>query len=189
MKKRRRFSFREWEYKQTTFLLLSIVFFLLILRTAYVQQFLLSFQELGIFGALIAGAFFVVTFTTVPAGVVLAKLLPSIGAAPLALYAGLGALVGDLILLLILRKGLIQELQPLFRKVRRSGFGKLVRHRYLSWLGPVVGIIALLLPLPDELGVALLGIVKLKIWQFILVSFVLNTISFYLLFRGIMWLF
>jgi hypothetical protein len=52
------------------------------------------------------------------------------------------------------------------------------------WLLPLVGAIIIASPLPDEPGVAMLGISKIRRWVFTVVVFFLNTIGVYFLMRA-----
>jgi hypothetical protein len=45
---------------------------------------------------------------------------------------------------------------------------------YFGWLAPVVGALVIASPLPDELGITLLGIARLRNWQFVVLSFIFN---------------
>jgi len=50
----------------------------------------------------------------------------------------------------------------------------------LGWTLPVIGAIIIASPFPDEIGVSLVGISKIKTYQFLLVSFILNAIGIFL---------
>ena len=57
----------------------------------------------------------------------------------------------------------------------------LVHTKYFSWTLPILGAIIIASPLPDEMGVGLMGISKLKTSKFILLSFILNAIGIFLI--------
>ena len=57
----------------------------------------------------------------------------------------------------------------------------LIHTKYFSWTLPVLGAVIIASPLPDEMGVGLMGISKLKTSQFILLSFVLNSIGIFII--------
>jgi len=59
-------------------------------------------------------------------------------------------------------------------------FKKVLHTKYFSWTLPVIGAIIIASPFPDEIGVSLMGISKMKTYQFILISFLLNAIGIFL---------
>jgi len=48
-----------------------------------------------------------------------------------------------------------------------------------------VGALIIISPLPDELGVSLMGISKLKWYRFLLLSFTLNTLGIFFLLSAV----
>ncbi|MFA5770811.1 MAG: hypothetical protein WC894_04945, partial [Patescibacteria group bacterium] len=97
------------------------------------------------------------------------------------IIAGIGAVVGDLIIFQYIRnKGLISEIKHFFEFFGSDKLKHLVHTKYFSWTLPVLGAIIIASPLPDELGVGLMGISKLETKQFILLSFTLNAIGIFL---------
>ncbi|HEY4478659.1 MAG TPA: hypothetical protein VI775_02350, partial [Candidatus Paceibacterota bacterium] len=52
---------------------------------------------------------------------------------------------------------------------------------FLKWLSPLIGAFIIASPLPDELGVALLGMSKIRIAVLIPLSFTMNILGIYIL--------
>jgi hypothetical protein len=50
----------------------------------------------------------------------------------------------------------------------------LLHHRLLHWVLPITGAIIIASPLPDELGLALMGFSRMNIALFIPISYVMN---------------
>jgi hypothetical protein len=48
------------------------------------------------------------------------------------------------------------------------------RTPYFAWLVPVIGAVIVASPLPDELGVSLMGASSIASWQFLILSYCLN---------------
>jgi hypothetical protein len=46
---------------------------------------------------------------------------------------------------------------------------------YFAWILPVLGAFIIASPFPDEIGIGLMGISRMKTWQFLLLAFVLNS--------------
>lgn len=132
---------------------------------------------LGYFGVFMTGMFFVSTFTVAPASVVLVHLAHQFDPLLLALYGGLGAAAGDVILFRFLKDGVFRELAPLFRALSNSRFFGLLRTPYFAWLAPVMGAAIIASPFPDEVGIGLMGLSRIRLWQFVLLVFVLDTLG------------
>lgn len=168
-------QWRRWRYKNTTWLIVSLAVFVWLLGYPAVEQFLQSFSALGYLGAFLAGILFVSVFTVAPAAVILFYVAE--GAHPwlVAMFAGLGAMLGDYLIFRFLRDRVFEELSPLWHRSRLGDFiSRLFRTPYFAWLVPLLGLIVIASPFPDEVGIGLLGASKIKTWQFFLLTFLLN---------------
>lgn len=172
---------RRWKYKNTLLLALSVVALILVLDSAPVHGALQHLGELGYFGAFLAGVFFVSTFTVAPASVALFFIAEQGHPLYLALAAGCGAVLGDFLIFRFFKDRVFEELRPMFWRLRGSPVGRLFGTPYFAWLTPIVGAVVIASPLPDELGIGLLGQSKLKNWQFLLLTFLLNTIGIFVI--------
>jgi hypothetical protein len=168
---------RVWKYKNITLLFLSLILLFNFMGTDLAQQMLEKISELGFLGIFLAGLFFVSTFTVIPAGIVLFALSTSNNIFLVALIAGLGSVVGDYLIFRFLKDGVFLELQPIFNKLGGSELSRLIRTPFFAWFAPVVGALIIASPFPDEIGIGLMGISKLKNWQFISISFLLNSVG------------
>lgn len=167
-------QWKNWRYKNTTLLVLSMVLFLLLATTSFTQNLIASLGNTGYIGAFVAGIFLVSVFTAAPAAVVLFNLANTLHPVEIALIAGLGSVAGDYIIFRYMRDTVFEELAPLFEKVTTHKLAKLFYTPYFVWLTPILGMIFIASPGPDEVGIGLLGLSKIKKWQFLLVTFVLN---------------
>ena len=57
---------------------------------------------------------------------------------------------------------------------------RILHSRYVSWTIPVLGALVIILPLPDELGVSMMGISSLDTRRFAILSFVLNCVGVFI---------
>ncbi|HEY1063807.1 MAG TPA: hypothetical protein VGE30_00745 [Candidatus Saccharimonadales bacterium] len=174
---------RLWPYKNTTLLLLGLATFILLTRLPAIDEAIKSVGSLGYFGAFITGIFFVSTFTAVPAAYVLFNLAESLHPLEVALLAGAGAMIGDYIIFRLVKDQVFEELKPAFTKLHKlqhPAVRTLFKTPYFSWLLPVIGAIVIASPLPDEAGVSLLGLSKIRKWQFFVITFALNAIGIFL---------
>lgn len=93
----------------------------------------------------------------------------------LAIVAGFGAALIDLLIVKFLKKEVNQDLNLLAKSFRFYLINKALSFFKLDFLLPIIGVIIIASPLPDELGLFLLGASKLKSYQIFLLSFILNT--------------
>ena len=172
-------AWRHWHYKNTLLLVLSLIIFYYLLKTPVVDNALKQIGSLGYLGAFIAGIFFVSTFTVAPAGVVLYHLADTLHPIEVAVLAGFGAMIGDYFIFRFMKDRVFKELRPLFRKHGRPYTKVLFKSPYFAWLLPLVGAFIIASPFPDEAGVSMLGLSKIKQWQFFLLALVLNSIGIF----------
>ena len=168
---------KNWQYKNTTFLIISLLAFVYFLDSDFVQYFIKSIGNLGYIGSFLSGMLFVSIFTVAPASAILFDIAKTLNPYLVALFAGLGAVVGDYIILRILKDRVFEELKPIFKKTRNSFLENIFSSPFFAWLIPLVGAVIIASPLPDEIGISLMGLSKIKNWQFILVTFLLNSVG------------
>jgi uncharacterized membrane protein YdjX (TVP38/TMEM64 family) len=170
-----------WKYKNLTFLLLSLVLAYFVLRNENLHSYLLHLGNFGYLGAFLAGILFVSTFTVATGAIILLVLAESLSPIEIGIIAGLGAVVGDFAIFRFVKDDLAREIKQIYNLLNKNHhFSKVLHTKYFSWTLPVVGAIIIASPLPDEIGVSLMGISKLKTYQFFLVSFILNAIGIFL---------
>lgn len=155
--------------------------FVYISQTPLLDQFISQIGAFGYIGAFIVGVFFVSTFTVVPASVVLFHLAQLDNPYIVAFVAGLGAMIGDQLVYLFIKDKLFEEWRFFFRKLKFNKVKKLFHSPYFAWVLPLFGAIIIASPLPDELGVGLMGASKIKKGQFLFLTFILNTVGILLI--------
>src|SRR3989344_5342616 len=174
-------KYKNWKYKNTALLALSLIVLLIFADSEIVKNFIYKIGRLGYLGIFITGLFFVSTFTVAPASVVLYFLSGQHNPLTIAVVAGLGGAIGDLLILKFLRDKIFDELAPLFTKMVGNRVMQLFKTPYFAWLSPLVGILIIASPFPDEIGIGLLGVAKLKSWQFFLISFICNAVGIFVI--------
>jgi len=173
-------KWRRWKFKNTFLLLLSLVAFFYLARTPLVDNAVRHIGALGYLGAFVTGIFFVSTFTVAPAAVILYHLADTLHPIEVALLAGLGAMVGDYIIFRFMKDKVSEELLPVIRKMTTPEIKILFKSPYFAWILPVFGAIIIASPLPDEVGVGMLGLSKIKRWQFFVLAFALNAVGIFI---------
>lgn len=165
----------KWRYKNTTLLTVSLICLFFLADTEVVHALMRQVGRYGYLGAGITGIFFVSTFTVAPASVVLFHLAQESNPLLIALCAGAGAVIGDLLIFRFLKDSVFEELRPLFSRFHGSYIAALFRMPYFVWIVPVVGAIIIASPFPDELGISMMGLSKIRWWQFAALVFFLNS--------------
>lgn len=141
------------------------------------KDFILNLGEWSYFGVFLSGILFVFTFTVATAVVAFHTFGEIMLPWTIGLIAGLGAVVGDYLIFMFVRKHIQERTQRLAKDLEKYTWFKIAKNKYFEWLLPLVGIIIVALPFPDEVGMVLLGISKIKPYQFIILAFVLHSIT------------
>lgn len=174
-------KFKRFKYKNLLFLFISLVFALFISRFEAFHSFLINLNNFGYLGAFLAGILFVSTFTISTGIVILLVLAEKLSPLEIGLIAGLGAVTGDLLMFRFAKNDLLSELELIFMHFERNQHVNHVIHsKYFGWTLPVIGAFIIASPLPDEVGVSLLGISQMKTYKFFILSFILNAVGIFL---------
>lgn len=132
----------------------------------------------GIFGAFLAGLLFASTFTVGIAGLLLINLSSVLNPFLLIFFAALGGVTTDYIIFKFIRHNVSEKTTDIFSQVNHhSHFYKLLHTPYFSWTLSIIGLIIIASPLPDELGVSLLGLSKTSLTRFLGISYLSHSIG------------
>ncbi len=171
-----------WKYKNLTIASVGIVLAVLLSQNETLHAFLSHLGTLGYIGAFIAGILFVSTFTVATGALILLILAETLHPIEIGIIAGLGAVVGDIIIFRFIKDNLASEITDIYNHVdNKKHLKKLFHSPYFSWTLPVLGAIMIASPLPDELGISLMGLSKLRTIPFMIISFILNSIGIFLI--------
>lgn len=170
-------QYKKWKFKNTFLLLITLIIVFYLYNSPYGQEVIEKVPKLGYVGSIVLGIFFVSTFTVAPAGILLFELSQTYNPFLVALFAGSGAVIGDYVIFRFFKDSLFDELRPIFSKLSQGHLSHLYCTPYFAWLTPVIGALIIASPFPDEIGIGLLGFSKLKNWQFMILSFFLNSIG------------
>lgn len=163
-------------------IMLSIVIALLLLKSGTITMMLDSSREFGHIGSFISGMFFTSIFTTAPAIVTLGELSTRMGIFETALWAAMGAVVGDMVIFRFVKDRMsmhLLEILPSKSGMRR--FTKLMRFRFFRYLTFFAGGVIIASPLPDELGISLLGLSRMREIHFVPLSFAFNFLGIFII--------
>lgn len=162
--------------------IISLVIAIVLYQTGWFHQLISALDSFGYIGALLAGMFFVSIFTAAPAAIVLLTLAESLPVLPLILIAGVGTVVGDMLILFVMSRGVKTGIHFFPQEKGIQKIIKTLRHTKYRFLLTVIGAIVIASPLPDELGMALMGLSKQHIATTMVLTFVLNSLGLWLLF-------
>ncbi len=160
----------------------SILVAFVFVKMDVLTHILTSTQGLEFLGSFIAGMFFTSIFTTAPAIVTLGEIAEVNTLYGTALFGAAGAVVGDLIIFRFVRDNFSKHLLAV---LKQRGPGKrlkiLLKMRSFRWLTFLAGGLIIASPLPDELGISLLGFSKMRMAWFAPLSFTLNFVGIFII--------
>lgn len=154
-------------------MLFSILFAVYLAKTDVLIRLLSTTAETELVGTFIAGLFFTSIFTTAPAIATLGELAQSYSLFQVAFLGAIGAVMGDLLIFRFVKDRFSVHLLELFRGGGQR-FKKLLRLKLFRLFTFVLGGFIIASPLPDELGVSLMGFSKMKMSLFIPLAFLFN---------------
>lgn len=160
-------------YQNLGIVALSILIAVLVANSSALEVFLSSIGEEWLIGSFLAGILFTSVFSAAPAAVLLGELAQTNSVWLVALTGAFGALAGDYIIFRFVRDRLTEDMLSLLQ-ARKRRLKKILRLPSARWILAILGFIIVASPLPDELGIALLGFAKTRHRIFFLLSFVAN---------------
>lgn len=163
------------------FLGVSVMFATLIVYSGVVHEFIAGTQNLAQVGSFVAGLFFTSIFTTAPAIAVLGEISQDVPLWSVALIGGLGAVCGDLVIFSFVKKSVSKDVEYILQYPGLKRLRALFRTRLFHRLLPFIGALVIASPLPDELGLAILGMSHISKDRFLLISFVMNAAGIFLI--------
>ncbi|MEW5996603.1 MAG: hypothetical protein AB1657_03345 [Candidatus Micrarchaeota archaeon] len=156
-------------HKKPVVYVIVIMLILFLYSAGILQSFILSLHEFEYPGAFIAGLFYSYGMTTPFAIAVFAMMAGNMNPFLLAALGASGAVASDLLMLGAFSGEVGKELR-ITRKVSfRIPEAKSFPGRLALYL---LGGFVLMSPLPDEVGVVILGISRIQAWKFAVLSFV-----------------
>jgi hypothetical protein len=160
---------------------ISIVLAVIFVKIGVLQSFLTITEEIQIISSFIAGLFFTSIFTIAPASITLAHIGEHMNPPTVALWGAVGAMLGDLIIFFFIRDVFADDLMGALKASRFRKSLHNLRFGFLRWVAPLVGAIVIASPLPDEIGLTLMGLSKVRTIYLIPLAFVLNFLGIFVL--------
>jgi hypothetical protein len=139
-------------------------------------------------GAFIAGLFFTSFLTTVPASFALGHIAIESSIWMTALIGAAGAVLGDVALFSLVRSqipknwlSLMIYSQYCVEHSKVCSILPIFKHRTFKYLTPILGALVIASPIPDEIGLAMLGLSGISSRWFLLISYVMNAFGIVLI--------
>lgn len=152
----------------------SIIIAVLLLKTNVLGEILKLSQGIKFIESVIAGMFFTSAFTTVPAIAFFGQISHANSIFFVAFFGAFGAMLGDIFIFKFIKNKLAEDLAPLIGKTLHDKLHHIFEMKLFRWISPLVGVIVIASPLPDEMAITFLGIVKTNTFVFIIISFIAN---------------
>jgi hypothetical protein len=162
-------------------IVLSIIVAVVLVQTGILKEWLIQLQEWKIIGIIVAGIFFVSIFTAVPAGVALFEMVAVSTIWEVAFWGAVGCLIGDLLIFRFIKNSLVNDVKYLLGERKRERLHSIFNLRIFQWLIPFISALVIASPLPDEIGLIMMGASKMKMKFFIPISFILNFLGILLI--------
>lgn len=172
---------KNYKYKGLTLIFISILLTIFSSKYNFLNDILFSLQHTPFLGSFIAGILYVSASTAVLGMLILSDLAKTLSPIEIAIIAGLGGTVADFTLFRFFRDDLIHEITPIYNRLGGKRLTNLMQNKYLRWSLPVVGAIIIASPFPDELGISLMGLTRIKTYQFVILSLILDVSGVFLL--------
>jgi hypothetical protein len=162
-------------------LLISAGIALFAAEAGIVEQIVSWFGALSWVGIILAGAFFTSVFTTAPAIVLLGTFAVTTSLPALVVLGALGAVCGDYLIFRFVKDRLVSDFEYLLSFSGKKRLRAIFKTQLFRIFTPFVGALIIASPLPDEIGVAMLGVSRVKNRIFLPLSFIANGLGILLI--------
>lgn len=157
-----------------SFIFVSIFLAIFLVQTDAFTNIIISIGELKWIGILFAGVFFTSIFTTVPAIALLGEFSQTTPFIVVATIGGLGAVLGDYIIFHFVKSRFSEDVNYLLSFTRKKRYFAIFKTKLFRFFLPFIGALIIASPFPDEIGVTMMGLSKMKRKTFFVTSFALN---------------
>lgn len=158
-------------------IVLFSVLIAIIMSKAGIFKGLLGTGAFGLLGSFIAGLFFTSVFTVAPSTVAFSEITHTEPLFYTVLLGGLGAMIGDLVIFRFIKDSLADDLSKLIKHSPMKRLASVFKLKFFRWFIAFLGALVIASPLPDEIGLAMMGLTKVKTAVFIPLSFALNSLG------------
>lgn len=154
----------------------SIVVAYLLVQSGAFNQLLAAAMHWKLLGTLVAGVFFTSIFTVAISTITIAEIATTTNPLVVAIIGGVGAALGDFLIFKFFENHLAEDVKELL-KISKKRIKFVFRFRFFRFLIPFFGALIIASPLPDEIGLAMMGVIHLKPKFLIPISYLLNSLG------------
>lgn len=166
--------------KNTLYLLIGILAAFILANIELFDIFLNHVRQVTYFDAFIGGVLFAFTFTFAVGGLITVSAAENMHPLLVAVIGGFGCMLSDLLIFRFVRSNIKINAAYVCGGPNKGYLSRLYCHRYFQWTLPVLGAIIIASPLPDEVGVTLMGIAEMSTKKFVLLAFLIDTIGIFI---------
>ncbi len=183
----------EWKHRNLVLLFIGVVVAYFILTFKPIISLIHGLSYFGYATSFVLGMFFTYALTAIPASAALYNLGENFNPFLIAFIGAFGSVLGDYLIFRFVRDRLMNEIKLLSEEVNTlteplSNLVTTKRIRIIIWkkishsriwklLIPVIAGLIIASPLPDEIGVAILGAAKYEPKKFLIFSYCLNFVG------------
>ncbi len=164
---------KPWQ-RDLAIIILSTLVAVLIVKTHLLSGIFAATSKNAYIGSFVSGIFFTSFFTIPLSTASFIEILRVHGLFSTAIIGAFGALLGDIILFNFAKNNIAKDLDLICKHT----FGKkcvfVFKKGVLHYITPILGALIIASPLPDELGLAMMGISKIKLKTLIPISLCMN---------------
>lgn len=168
-------------FQDVAFILISIVFAVSLVNLGFVDKFIASLDGLKWLGVIFAGMFFTSIFTTAPSIALLGTLAKTTPLPVLTLLGGLGAMLGDYVIFKFAKDRVYEDFRFLLSHSKYKRLPHIFKTKLFRFFVPFMGALIIASPLPDELGIALIGMSRVQDKWFFAISFIFNCLGVFII--------
>jgi hypothetical protein len=168
-------------FQSFLYVLASVLVSFILSHIPFIHTLIAQLREYGYIGAFLGGMMFTSVFTVAPGALLLIILSQTHTIFSLSIIGGIGALCADYIIASLLASKANDDIKFLSKKDGIMKMIALLRHSRYRFLATIIGAMIVISPLPDELGLSLMGFSNMHRLSFLLITFVLNAAGIYIL--------
>ena len=156
---------------------LSIILAIILARTGTLSKLLNYTGTHVLLSSFIAGMFWTSVFTVAPASVALLEIARANSILPVAAAAALGAFLADIAIFRFIKDDLEEDIMDFIKHSPLKRLHVLWKLKSFRWLFSILGALIFASPLPDDIGIMIMGLSETNTHFFILTSVFLNFIG------------
>lgn len=154
--------------------LVSVFLAYLLIQNGTLDSFISKVEPVRFLAEFVAGMLFTSFLTTPFSFALFYVLAESVHPLQVALIGGLGACIGDMLIVAVFRNSFFDDFKTLEKTLKLKRLFHFFHHSHFSHLAPILGVLIIASPFPDELGLMMLGASKLKTIQLFILTYILN---------------